>query len=168
MANPSQSGRSQVLLGPVTATSSVSATIGSGFAAFEGLILTLTVTAAVHTSTETYDIYITTTDGVSEWDLVHFPQIAAAITSTPKTYTARIASKVLPQTVTTASPGVAANDSGTIETDTAGSAQGAKTLAAGTVRHGLHADTLKCYVVLAGTDTGPSITYQIQGSLIPE
>lgn len=171
MANPSYTGKTIELLSLQTVSATSSGTVslvpvGEGFEPWEGLILTLEATAAARTSDATYDIYVTCTDGISEWDLVHFPQIAASITSSPKTYTARLASKVLPQTVS--SSGSAANDNGCLETDTAGSNQGPRTLAAGSVRHGLHAGQLNTYVVIGGTDAAPSITFNLYATAVPE
>lgn len=126
---------------------------------FLNLLVTLNVTAAADGSSDaTYDVYITSGDGVSEWDVVHFPQIAAAITTTPKRFTARVMSQRLAE-VTTATPGVAAEPSATLETETAGSAQGAKTLAAGKVRHGPLGDWIGVWVVIAGTL--PSINFTV-------
>src|SRR6185503_10118692 len=70
----------------------------------KSLIVTLDITVAERdTGNETYDIYITTSDGVSSWDIAHFPQIA---TTGAKRYTAQILCKgIVPQTVTTAGPG---------------------------------------------------------------
>src|SRR5665213_1593876 len=62
---------------------------------FRELIVTLDITSAERDSgDETYDLYITTGDGVSSWDLIHFPQIAA---TGAKRYMARIQSDLLPQ-----------------------------------------------------------------------
>jgi len=121
------------------------------------LIFTLDVTAA--DSGGTYDIYVTTGDDLSNWDIVHFPQIAG---TGAKRYTARVNIHADPMgTVTTASPGVAAVDSGTLRTDTAGSNQGIKTLGAGLVRHGAVGDTFSTQLVAAGTIT-TGITYSLQ------
>jgi len=166
MANDNSFGRT-IDFATETVTATAAGTAVTGFGPDEGLIATLNVTAAVHTTNETYDIYLTTSDGVSEWDIAHFPQVATAISATPKTYTARISTDIVPQVVTTASPGVAAVDPGCLETDTAGSAQGAETLAAGSVRHGLHADRINWRCVLAGTDASPSITFSIVLTAVP-
>src|SRR6185436_8052299 len=40
------------------------------------LVATLSISAAE--AARTYDVYLITGDGLAEWDLVHFPQIAAA------------------------------------------------------------------------------------------
>lgn len=113
------------------------------------LIVTLNITSAERDSTdETYDFYITTSDGVSSWDLIHFPQIAA---TGAKRYTARLVRDLQPQNVTTAGPGVAAVETATMRTDTAGSNQGIKTLGAGIVRHGPWGDTLNHELVVGGT-----------------
>jgi hypothetical protein len=123
----------------------------SGMAKFDTLIFTLDVTSAERDSAnETYDFYITGGDGVSEWDLVHFPQIA---TTGAKRYTALVIAGIggLPQEVTTATPGVAAVTTGTFKTDTGGSNEGIKTLAAGKVRQGMIGDTIGYELVEAGT-----------------
>lgn len=150
----------------VTQTASFSkAPAKVGLDHFTELVVTLQVTAAVHVTNATYDFYVTTGDENSAWDLVHFSQIAAAISSTPTTFTARITSQnTIPQTVTTASPGVAANESATIQTDTAGSNQGIKTLTAGMVRHAPWGYSLGYELVVAGAEAGKSITYSIEVS----
>jgi len=119
------------------------------------LIFTLDVASAVH-SDETYDIYVTASDGVSAWDIVHFPQIA---TTGAKRYTARVELDVRGENVTTASPGVAAVDSATLATVSAGSGNGIKTLAAGSVRNGPIGETLNTELVVAGS--APSIVYSV-------
>jgi hypothetical protein len=125
---------------------------------FEVLVITLTVTSADRTnSDETYDVYITTSDGVSTWDIVHFPQVA---TTGAKTFTARPLRASLPQNITSATPGVAANDPGTLRTDTAGSNNGIRTLAAGLVRNGAWGNLIGHELVVAGTTPGPFV-YQI-------
>lgn len=125
------------------------------------LLVTLTVFSAERdTGNETYDVYVTTgnEDGKS-WDVVHFPQIA---TTGAKTFQARILCEPAGplQNVTTATPGVAANDPAIFQTDTAGSAQGAKTLAAGVLRHGPIGNQLSHELVVAGT-VATGIDYQI-------
>ena len=96
---------------------------------FSELVVTLQVTAASGTA----DFYLTTGDGYGSWDLVHFPQVTAG----PKTFTARLVSQnTIPATVTGAAPGVSANDPSVLQTDTAGTAQGIRTLGPGLVRHG--------------------------------
>jgi hypothetical protein len=116
---------------------------------YRELVITFNVISAERDSAdETYDVYITTTDGVGAWDLVHFPQIAA---TGAKEYTARVLAGLLPQNVTTAGPGVAAVDSATLKVDTAGADEGIKTLAAGSVRHGPWASAIGHELVVAGT-----------------
>jgi hypothetical protein len=113
------------------------------------VILTLDVTSAERDSTnETYDIYVTASDGVSSWDIAHFPQIA---TTGAKRYTAVVRADLLPQNVTTAGPGVSAVETATMKTDTAGANEGIKTLAAGKVRHGALGISLNYELVVAGT-----------------
>lgn len=122
------------------------------------IIVTLDITAAERdTGDETYDFYITTSDGVSAWDVAHFPQIA---TSGAKRYTARIQCGLLPQNVSTATPGVAANDPATLAT-ASGGANAIKSLAAGAVRHGPPGLTLNHELVVAGTVV-TGIAYSIQ------
>lgn len=106
---------------------------------------------------ETYDFYIVSANATKEWDIVHFPTIA---TAGAKTYIATVKKNVLPQQVTTASPGVVSNESGTLKIDTAGAGNGAKTLGAGVVRHGVLGAKLGYYLVVAGTT--PSIVYSIK------
>lgn len=129
---------------------------------YRALIITLNITAAERDSAnETYDFYITTGDGVSKWDIVHFPQIAS---TGAKRFTARVERDLIPQNVTTATPGVAANDEATLDTITAGSGQGIKTLAAGKVRHGPWGDRLGHEIVIAGTvSTGISYSITVLG-----
>ena len=117
---------------------------------FRELILTLKVTSAERdTGNELYDFWITAeNEAGQQYDLVHFPQIA---TTGAKTFVARLRSDLLPQTVTTASPGVASVESGSIKTDTSGADQGAKTLVAGTIRHGPWGDKLGYILDLGGT-----------------
>jgi hypothetical protein len=114
------------------------------------LIFTLDITSAERDSAdETYDFYVTTSDGTSSWDIAHFPQITA---TGAKRYTMRVnLDSLVPQNVTTASPGVAAVDSASLRTDTAGSNNGIKTLTAGSVRHGAIGDTLNHELVVGGT-----------------
>lgn len=168
MSNPSYTNKTFTLLSAETVSASASGTttlaaILTGAEPWQGLILTLQVAAAVVTSNATYTVYVTCSDGASEWDIVAFPQIA---TSGSKTYTARIQPLILPQTVS--SSGSAANDDGVITTTTAGSAQGPRTLAAGSVRHGLHAGTINSYVVIGGTDAAPSITFSLFATAVAE
>jgi len=122
---------------------------------YSELIITLNIHSADRTdANETYDFYITSADNRKEWDIVHFPQIAS---TGAKTYVAVVKRNVLPQTVTTADPGVAAVVSGTLKTDTAGAGHGAKTLAAGLVRHGVVGSKLGYYLVVGGTTPGPVV-----------
>jgi hypothetical protein len=124
---------------------------------FGALTVTWDVSAADHTTgDETYDLYITTGDGSSAWDLAHFPQV---ITTGVKQFIMRIERDLLPQNVTTAGPGVAAVDTASLKTDTAGSSQGIKTLTAGSVRHGAFGDRIGWQLVLGGTT--PIITHSI-------
>ena len=139
-----------------TANTSVIYTTNQNFTGSRDLIITLDITAATHT-TETYDIYITTTDGVSSWDIAHFPQVA---TTGAKRYTAVVSGYVYPQNVTTAAPGVQAVTTATLQTDTAGSANGIKTLGAGIVRHGPWGRYVGYELVCGGGGT-PSITFSI-------
>jgi hypothetical protein len=124
------------------------------------LVITLDITSAERdTGDETYDVYVTTSDGVSSWDIAHFPQIAA---TGAKRYTMRVnLDSVLPQNVTTAAPGVAAVDSASLRTDTAGSNNGIKTLTAGSVRHGAIGITFGHELVVGGT-VATGIQYSIQ------
>jgi len=122
------------------------------------MIVTLDITAAERdTADETYDFYITTGDGKSSWDVVHFPQIAS---TGAKRYTARILTERLAE-VTTATPGVAAEPSGTFATVTAGAGEGIRTLGAGKVRHGPLGNLLGYELVIAGT-VATGIAYSIQ------
>ncbi len=130
---------------------------------YQELIITLAITSAERdTGNETYDFYITTGDGTSSWDIVHFPQIAS---TGAKTYTARVLSDRLAE-VTTATPGVAGEPSGTFKTDTAATNEGTASLGAGKVRHGPWGDRIGYQLVVAGTVvTGIvySITVQAAG-----
>jgi hypothetical protein len=107
------------------------------------------------TGDETYDLYITTgirlPDGTfAKWDIAHFPQIAA---TGVKTYVATIKGYGVPypSTITTAGPGVAAINTGTMKTDTAAAAEGIKSLTAGMVRHGVLGEFISYELVCAGT-----------------
>jgi hypothetical protein len=138
----------------VTKTANYTGTPMGGLAEFVDLVVTLNITSAVRTD-ETYDFYITSGDGVSEWDIIHFSQVA---TTGAKTFTATVCGRILPQNVTTASPGVAAVTSATLATVTGG-ANAIKSLGAGTVRHGPWGDRINHYLVVAGS--APSIVYSI-------
>ena len=126
------------------------------------LIVTLDITAAERDSSdETYDVYITASDGVSTWDIAHFPQVA---TTGAKRYTARILADRLAE-VTTATPGVAAEPTAIMKTDTSGSNEGKRTLAAGKVRHGPIPNMIGYDIVIAGTVvTGISYSINIQAA----
>lgn len=129
---------------------------------YQELILTLDITVAERDSgNETYDFYVVLGDGVSSWDIVHFPQIAA---TGAKRYTARVLAERLAE-VTTATPGVAAEPTSIMKTDTGGSDEGVKTLAAGKVRHGPFGDWIGLIVVIAGTVvTGISFSVDLQAA----
>jgi hypothetical protein len=124
------------------------------------LEVTLDITSAERdTGNETYDFYITTSDGVSSWDIAHFPQIAA---TGAKRYTFQISLKPpTPVNVTTAGPGVLAQTTGSMKTDTAGSGEGVKTLGAGIVRHGAIGNSIGYELVVAGT-VATGIVFSIQ------
>lgn len=125
---------------------------------FREMVITLDVTAAERDDLdETFDFWVTTGDGVSSWDLVHFPQIAS---DTPARYTARLVASARPENVTTASPGVAANDSATLLTTAAGAGNGIRTLAAGSVRHGKWGDRIGYSLDVGGTVTA-GVTFSI-------
>lgn len=127
---------------------------------FEELIVTLTVSSAERdTGNETYDVWITTENEAGEsWDVCRFPQVA---TTGAKTFVARVRSDLLPQQVTTAAPGVAANETATMRTETAAANQGAKTLSAGVVRHGPWGDKLGYILDVSGTIV-TGIAYSIE------
>ena len=121
------------------------------------LLITLNVTAAERPAAQTYDFYLITGDGYSEWDLVHFPQIALA---GPARYTARVLSTQLPQAVTAAAPGVATVAPGIINTLTTNAP---KTLGAGVVAHGPWGNMLRYELVCVGAlTTGIIYTLQVQ------
>jgi hypothetical protein len=122
---------------------------------FAELVATLKITAA--DAGGTYDFYIITGNDLGEWDLVHFTQQAGV---TAHTYVARIRSDLLPQTVTTAAPGVLADDSATLSV-AASATNAVKSLAAGSVRHGPWGNTLRYELVAAGTIT-TGVTYSIE------
>ena len=124
---------------------------------FRQLLFTWDITAAERDSAdETYDLYIITGDGVSEWDLVHFPQVA---TTGAKRFTAVVQEIMPPQTVTTAAPGVAAVVSGTLAT-VSGGTNAPKSLSAGMVRHGFWGNYIRYELVIAGT-VASGITYSL-------
>jgi hypothetical protein len=150
-------GGELVLAASATKTTNFSGTEKTSLGGFADLIVTLNITTTNRSDgDETYDFYITTGDGVSSWDIVHFPQIAA--TGTHR-HTAIISGRVLPQNVTTAGPGVSAVTTATIDTIAAGADQGIKTLGAGIVRHGPWGDRINHELVVAGTT--PSVTYSV-------
>jgi hypothetical protein len=145
MPNAIMSG-AMTLQAAVTKAASFSGNSIPGFQAFRDLIVTLDITVAERDSSdETYDFYITTGDGVSSWDIVHFPQIAA---TGAKRYTAIVCGNSRPSTVTTAGPGVEAVGSATLLTS---STNATKTLTAGMVRHGAFGDLIGHELVVAGT-----------------
>ncbi|HEX4275827.1 MAG TPA: hypothetical protein VHZ74_10750 [Bryobacteraceae bacterium] len=123
---------------------------------FRELVVTLDITAAERdTGDETYDVYITTSDGVSSWDLIHFPQV---ITTGAKRYMARILADQIPQIM--ASNGAATNEGILLISST----NATKTLAAGSVRHGNLGHQLGYELVIAGTvATGISFSLQVEG-----
>lgn len=148
--------RAQILSAAAVAASANSLPLANWeLSGFLNLLITLKVASAVHTD-ETYDIYITSGDGTgSEWDICHFPQVA---TTGAKTFTARVLSQRLAE-ITTATPGISAEPSATMKTDTAGSNEGAKTLAAGKVRHGPLGDWIGVWIVIVGS--APAITFTV-------
>ncbi len=128
-------------------------------ARYRELIVTWDIESAERdTGNETYDLYLISGDGVSEWDLVHFPQITA---TGAKRYTARVIDWQ-PSNITTASPGVSAIDSATLAT-AASATNAPKSLAAGSVRHGPFGNYLRYELVVAGTvTTGIKYSLQVQ------
>lgn len=122
---------------------------------YQELVITLDVNPAPidGSSDATYDFYITMGDGLSVWDIVHFPQLS----STAKRYTARVLSERQAE-VTTATPGIAAEPTAILETESGGT-NARKSLAAGKVRNGPFADYIGYELVIAGTS--PSITFAI-------
>lgn len=148
----------------ITKAASFSGTSKSGLGVFSQAIVTWDVTVAERdTANETYDLYITSGDGVSSWDVAHFPQIA---TTGAKRYTVFIYGLTAnyPVEVTTATPGVAAVASGAFKTDTAGAGEGIKTLGAGKARHGVIGDRLGYELVIAGT-VATGITYSVTATV---
>jgi hypothetical protein len=147
-----------VLQAAVTKSASFTGTAITVPANARSVNVTLDITSAERDSTnETYDVYITTSDGVSSWDVAHFPQIA---TTGAKRFTATILCDLLPQTVTTAAPGVSAVRSATLATITGGT-NAIKSLGAGLVLHGPLGLTLNHELVVAGTVV-TGIAYSIQ------
>jgi hypothetical protein len=121
-----------------------------GLHRYRELIINLAITAAERDSAdETYDLWITTEDeGGASWDLCCFPQVA---TTGVKTFVARLlGNQVLPQTVTTAAPGVPVIESGTLSVATGG-ANVVGSLGAGLVRHGLWGRKMGYKLTIAGT-----------------
>jgi hypothetical protein len=128
---------------------------------YRSLVLTLEIESAERETNETYDFYIVTGDGRAKWDLAHFAQIA---TTGAKRFTARLSRDLLPQNVTNAAPGVAANDP-SILTTTAGGAHDVKTLTAGSVRQGPWGDRIGYELVVAGTvATGVKYSISLQAA----
>ena len=120
-----------------------------GLSRYRELIITLAITAAERdTADETYDFYITTEGpGAARWDLAHFPQV---LSTGVKTFVARLRADLLPQNVSTATPGVAAVESGTL-TVYAAATHAVGSLAAGLVRHGPWGDKIGYILTIAGT-----------------
>ena len=155
-ANGYRFPNSRNLVASNTYTANADGTEVAHLGEFVDLVVTLDVTALDRTSgDETYDLYITSGDGISEWDIIHFPQIAS---SGAKRFTAAVSGRVLPQNVTTASPGVSAVTTGTLAT-VSGGANAIKSLSAGIVRHGPWGDRINWHLVVGGTT--PSITFAI-------
>jgi len=140
--------------GLIAATTRVAA-VTQNFNKYRELIVTWDITAAERDSAdETYDLYITTGDGVSSWDLIHFPQIA---TTGAKRYVAKINADVIPQTV--ASNGTSTNEGILLVSST----NAIETLAAGSVRHGVWGSRIGYSLVIAGTVvTGINSSVQIE------
>lgn len=139
----------QIVLFSGTLTVTVAGTAYEFTSDPEELIATLSITSHDRTSAnETINIYITSSDGVSTWDIVAFPQIA---TTGAKIYTARVNTRLLGQNVTTATPGTAAVDPACLKTDTASADEGIKTLTAGMVRHGPIGNRIAYVAACAGT-----------------
>ena len=132
------------------------------------LLVVLEIFSASRTDgDETYDFYVTSGDGRSEWDIVHFPQIAS---TGAKRYAAVIEHNpggASSNRVTTAVPGVSSLESATMKVDTAGADQGVKTLTAGVVRHGWIGSHLGWYLDVGGTTPGP-VVFSISVVAFPE
>jgi hypothetical protein len=125
---------------------------------YRELVVTLEITAAeCGNEDETYDFYIVTENRAeARWDLVHFAQI---VSDEAYSLVARIHKDLLPQQVTTAGPGAAYVESGTLAVAT-GQLNAIKSLAAGRVRHGPWGDKIGYELVVAGA-VAPSIAYSI-------
>lgn len=133
-------------------------TYKTGLGGFHQHVIELNVTAAERDSAdETYDFYIQMGDGVASWDVAHFTQIA---TTGAKQYVAVVNCDLLPQTITTASPGVSAVRTGTMKTDTSGANEGVRTLTAGMTQHGVCGDRMRYDLVIAGT-VATGVTFSI-------
>ena len=150
-------GQRIVLQSAISATGDISgARQAFSFKEVKEVTVVLKVTSADRTTgDETYDVYVTTgitlPDGtIAKWDIAHFPQVAS---TGAKTYVASVKGYGVPYpyTVTTAGPGVAAVVTGTMKTDTAGAAEGIKSLTAGMVRHGVLGEFVSYELVTAGT-----------------
>src|ERR1700732_4090042 len=115
---------------------------------FSEIVVTLQIASAAPAGAETYDFYITTSDGYGSWDLIHYAQIAS---TGAKTFVARLTSQnQIPTSVTNATPGVSANESSILQCDTAGAQQGIKTLTVGSVRHAPWGSMMGYELVVAG------------------
>jgi hypothetical protein len=135
--------------------------------AIKKLLAILRIVSADRTNTdETYDFYLTAwkllaSGNYARWDLVHFPQIAAAAAAI---YTADVKDMgPYPQNVTTAGPGVAAVTTATMAVVTAGANQGIRTLGAGLIRHGNLGEGLSYSLATGGTTAGP-ISFELDVS----
>jgi hypothetical protein len=120
------------------------------------LVITLDITSAERDSAnETYDFYITTSDGVSSWDLAHFTQV---ITTGAKRFVVRLFADKEPTVV--ASNGAETNEASMLVSTT----NATKTLAAGSVRHGPWGNMLGYELVIAGTVvTGIAYSISVEG-----
>jgi hypothetical protein len=146
------------LQGAVTKTVTTTlAPVAQALSRYRELVITFLVTAMDRTTgDELADLHITTeNDAGASWDLCHFPQIA---TTGVKTFVARLRSDLLPQNVSTATPGTAAVESGTL-TVYAAATHAVGSLGAGLVRHGAWGDKIGYILTLAGTT--PSISFSI-------
>lgn len=136
-------GGAFTLLSTTTQTADTTGSYKTGLGGFGTITVTWDIDAADRAdANETYDLYIQMSDGASDWDVVHFPQV---ITTGEKHYTASFKCNL--------------SNTNILKTDTSGADQGTRTLAANSTRDGICGDRLRYDIDVGGTT--PSMTHSI-------
>jgi hypothetical protein len=149
--NSSQSIASSSDLVTVTGSSETSMmSAGRPLQIVGGLVGVLDISTITTVGAGSIDFFLTTSDGISEWDVIHFPTID---TTNYGTYMAKVSTTILPQIVTGTTP----VNEGIIRTD--GMNGGPLTIAADSIRHGPVGTNFKVYVV--SSDMAQSVTYRL-------